>query len=117
MTEQSDGNRDTNRRELVFVAGPYQRNTKENIENAEKVSIELIRRGFDVVTPHKNTAGYERYEDGSITRSTWLDMAINILSRCDAIFVMDGSSASEGTAAEIAFAKENNIPFIKRFTI
>jgi hypothetical protein len=112
MVEETEAIRDVNRRKLVYVAGPYQGDIKENIEYAEKVSIKLIKLGFDVITPHKNTAGYEQYVDGIITRSTWLAMDLNILSRCDAIFVMNNSSASEGTAAEIAFVKEHNIPFI-----
>ena len=100
-------------KKLVYVAGPYCGDTKRNIENAEKKSIELIRQGFDVYTPHKNTAGYEKFEDEKITHKTWLDMGLNILLRCDALFVMKNAESSKGTQAEITFALENNIPVIR----
>lgn len=100
-------------KKLVYVAGPYRGDIKKNIKNAEKESIELIRQGFDVLTPHKNTAGYERYEDTEITHKTWLDMGLNLLSRCDALYVMKNAESSEGTQAEIAFAFEHNIPVMR----
>lgn len=100
------------KRKLVYVAGPYRGNTKQNIAKAERKSIELIREGYDVITPHKNTAGYEKYEDGFLTYETWIEMDLNILSRCDAICVMKNSEKSEGTQIEIAFAIENMIEII-----
>jgi nucleoside 2-deoxyribosyltransferase len=102
-------------KKLVYVAGPYRGNIKTNIENAERKSIELIRRGFDVLTPHKNSAGYEQYEDGSITHKTWLDMGLNLLSRCDVLYVMKNAENSEGTQAEIAFALKHNIVVISEY--
>ena len=100
-------------KKMVYVAGPYRGNIKKNIENAERKSIELIRQGFDVLTPHKNTAGYEKYEDREITHKTWLDLGLNLLSRCDILYVMKNAENSEGTQAEIAFALENNISIIR----
>jgi len=97
---------------LVYVAGPYNGDTKQNIENAEKKSIELIRAGYAVITPHKNTAGYEKYEDDKITNQTWLNMDLVILARCDFLYVLKNSESSKGTQAEIAFAKEYNIPIV-----
>ena len=106
--------RKTNKmKKLVFIAGPYRGNTKMNIENAEIKSIKLIKQGFDVITPHKNTAGYEKYEDEEITHKTWLEMGLNLLSRCDAIYVMRNSQNSKGTQAEIAFAIKNDIQIIR----
>jgi nucleoside 2-deoxyribosyltransferase len=99
-------------KKLVYVAGPYRGNIKKNIEKAERKSIELIMQGFDVLTPHKNTAGYEKYEDGMITHETWLELGLDLLSRCDVIYVMENAENSEGTQAEIAFALKYNIPFI-----
>jgi hypothetical protein len=100
---------------LVYVAGSYRGiSVKENIQNAERKSIELIRAGFAVITPHKNTAGYEKYEDGQkITHQTWLDMDLLILERCDILYVLKNSEESKGTQAEIAFAREHNIPIVE----
>jgi len=100
-------------KKLVYIAGPYRGDIKKNIENAEKKSIELIRRGFDVLTPHKNSAGYEQYEDEIITHRTWLDLGLNLLSRCDVLYVMKNAEKSEGTQAEIAFALKHNIVVVR----
>lgn len=99
-------------RKLIYVAGPYSGDIEGNIKRAEEVSIRLIREGFDVITPHKNTAGYERYENEYITYETWMDLSLNILSRCDALFVMKGSQQSKGTQREIQFAKRHNIEIL-----
>ena len=99
---------------LIYVAGAYHADTPkgilDNINRAEKISITLIRNGWAVFTPHKNTAGYEKYEDDTITVSTWLNMDLEILSRCDVLFIIDNYHKSKGTAIEIKYAMNNNIP-------
>jgi len=101
---------------LVYVIGAYSGNVTENIKKAEEASIALIRAGYHVFTPHKNTAGYEKYQNDLLaqgiylTYQTWIDMDLDILSRCDAIFIMDSAKDSKGSQIEIAFAKEHNIP-------
>lgn len=97
---------------LLYVAGAYSGDVESNIKIAEAVSINLISRGFHVITPHKNTSGYEKYEDENITYKTWIDMDLDILSRCDAIYVMQNSVNSNGVKKEIEHAKKLNIPII-----
>ena len=100
------------RQKLLFVSGAYTGDVEKNIAKAEEVSIGLIRAGFHVVTPHKNIAGYEKYEDGTLNKRTWMDMCFNILRRCDAIYVMDNWKNSEGAKEEIAYAKQLGILII-----
>ncbi len=97
---------------LVYVIGAYSGNIKENIAKAEAVSIALICAGYHVITPHKNTAGYEWYENvhDELSYKTWIEMDLNILSRCDAIFIMDNAKDSHGSQIEIKFARSRNIP-------
>lgn len=98
---------------LLYVAGPYSiGNIQENIRRAEIVSVNLIRSGFHVITPHKNTAGYEKYEDGTLTYETWLKMDLDIISRCDAVYVMVNSENSQGVRKEIEFARVMGMPVI-----
>ena len=97
---------------LLYVAGAYVGDIGANIQKAEATSIDLIRNGFHVITPHKNTSGYEKYEDGDITVQTWLNMDFNIISRCDAIYVMLNFNNSNGTKKEIEFAKWVNVLII-----
>ena len=95
---------------LIYVAGAYKGNIAKNITKAEKVSINLIRNGWHVFTPHKNTSHYEQYEDDQLTTKTWIDMDLNMLIRCDAIYIMDNWQDSVGTKIEIEFAIDHTIP-------
>ena len=102
---------------LIYIAGPYSGDVENNIAKAEKVSIELIRNGWYVFTPHKNTAGYEQYEDrDKISVQTWIDMDLDMLERCDALYVMREWRTSIGTCGEISFAGKVDIPiFFEEF--
>ena len=99
---------------LLYIVGPYSgknhEEISENIKRAEDVSISLIRNGFHVITPHKNTAHYEVYEDDDLTRDSWIAMNLDILSRCDGIYVMKGYTKSTGSLKEIDYAKSCNKP-------
>lgn len=94
---------------LLYVAGAYCGDVSANISKAEEVSIALIRNGWHVFTPHKNTAGYEQYEDGTLSKTTWIEMDLNILSRCNVLFVMNNWKSSIGTQKEIHFASVHDI--------
>ncbi len=99
---------------LLYVAGPYSANgiytEQDHIYQAEQVSIQLIKQGFHVITPHKNTDGYEKYEDDNITFDTWIEMDLNILKRCDGIYLFGDYQNSKGAMIELNCALENNIP-------
>ena len=101
------------RNKLIYVSGPYTAPTEEeineNIQRAEDIAVMLMRNGFDVITPHKNTAGYQQYE---FTHERYLEQDINILSRCDAIIMMNGWRDSKGACIEMEYAREENIPII-----
>ena len=100
---------------LIYVAGPYTgkdyKEIEANIKAAEEVSIELIKLGWAVITPHKNFAHYETYEGmkcyngKKISYQNWIDMDIELLSRCDAILMMKGWRNSKGSVSEHTFAQ------------
>lgn len=96
---------------LVYVSGPYTNGIIiKNIEAAEAVSVQLMRNGFDVICPHKNTGGYEKYED--IPYDQYIAMDLNILERCDAIYMMSNWRESNGAKIEMQRALEKGIPVI-----
>lgn len=98
-------------KKLLYVAGPYSGDTIGNTARAEEVSIGLISKGFHVFTPHKNTSGYEQYEDEyGIGYETWITMGLDMLSRCDAMYVMNGSERSVGVQKELMFARAKWMP-------
>jgi hypothetical protein len=88
---------------VIYVAGPYQGKTyseqRINIAHAMKVAELLWLRGWVVICPHANTA----WMDGE--RQMFLDGDLEILSRCDAIFMLKGWRESEGAKAELDLAK------------
>ena len=98
---------------VIYLAGPYNGNVDKNIQRAEEVSIKLIKKGYSVITPQKNTAHYEKYEEeGGLNLSIWMEMDFNLIERCDAIFVMENWEGSKGVAQEIHFANSHKIPVI-----
>jgi len=97
---------------LVYLAGPYRgANAAEvsyNINRAEEYAVMLLKAGYFVLCPHKNTA----HLDGCVPDQFFLDMGLEHLRRCDAICVMPGSERSKGTQGEMALAKELRLEFI-----
>lgn len=97
---------------LVYLAGPYRgasvAEVTANIRRAEQYTVQLLKAGYFVYCPHKNTA----HLDGCVSDEHFLEMGLDALRRCDAIFVMPGSEASAGTQAEIAVATYLGKPFI-----
>lgn len=99
---------------LIYVAGKYTSDNYTDIENnikkAEYASIELIRRGWAVITPHKNMSHYEMYEStGILSYEDWIAIDLEILKRCDAIFMLEDWEDSIGAREEHQFSENNNI--------
>ena len=97
---------------VVYVGGSY-RNSKEyqvhlNILLAEKYSLALWKMGYVPLTPHKNFC----YFGGELSDQYILDSCIELLKRCDYIYLLPNWKTSEGTKREYQFAKENGIPVL-----
>jgi hypothetical protein len=102
-------------KKLIYVAGKYTGKTwseiEDNIRKAEEVSIQLIQRGWAVITPHKNTGHYEIYEKvAGITYNDWIEISKTLLSKCDAIIMLHGWQSSKGARIEYDFACEMGMP-------
>lgn len=97
---------------IIYVAGPYKGDVEANIAKAEAASVELWRRGWVVICPHKNTAGFEKYEDASLPPEVWIQGDLVILSRCDAIFMLKDWQQSAGAKEERRFAIAREIPVL-----
>jgi len=89
--------------ELIYVAGPYRSKCEWQLEgflrHAEDASLKLWKEGWAVICPHKNTAHF----GGAlgIPDSVWLDGDLEIISRCDAIYMLKGFEDSKGATAEL----------------
>ena len=86
---------------LVYVAGAYSAEdpikVKENVLIAEKHSVDLLRRGYAVFTPHKI---WPTYEGHGFTWDDWMEVGLEILKRCDAIAMIPGWEGSRGSTIE-----------------
>jgi len=95
---------------LVYVAAPYTAPDKagiqKNIEFAETVMIELLKRGFSVICPHKNTA----HLDYVMPWMAFMEMSFRLIKACDAILFTGDWRNSKGCNMEWEFAKEHRIP-------
>lgn len=91
---------------VIFVSGPYRADSTKgiltNIRKARKVALRLWSEGWAVICPHSNTALF----DGECDDNVWLDGDIEILRRCDAIYMMEGWIRSIGARAEHELARE-----------
>jgi hypothetical protein len=90
---------------LIYVAGKYGAPTQEgisaNIAHARQAAINLWRSGWSVFCPHMNTA----HLDDIVKREVFLDGDLEILKRCDAIYMLSNWQESEGAKKEYALAK------------
>lgn len=94
---------------LIYIAGKYRSDTHYgkylNIRHAEEVAIKLWREGWAVLCPHLNTALFDDvYSD--VEGKVWLAGGLEMLTRCDAIYLLKGWEESEGTRAEYTLAEE-----------
>ena len=106
---------------VIYIAGHYRSDRGEwyvvqNIENAAKAALVVWRNGGVALCPHKNTALFGGAFD--IPDKTWLDGDLELLRRCDAIWPQPGWETSNGTKAEVEFAKKHGIPVLyERFDV
>lgn len=89
----------------IYVAGPYRGETtwvvESNIRRAEGAGLWIAKLGAVPVIPHTMT----RFFDGEINDQFWLDATMELLKRCDAIYLCPGWQASKGSTAELEHAQ------------
>ncbi len=98
------------RMKRAYVAGPYRAATvsgiRANIESARNVAEQLWRAGFAVFCPHLNSA----FMDGVADDSVFLRGGLEWLKWADFVVLAPFWKESEGTAQEILFCEEHDIP-------
>ena len=97
---------------VIFVSGKYKATTEngvyENIQHARREAHKLWEEGWSVVCPHMNTAFMGDNDD-----LKYLDGDLEILRRCDAIYMLNGSEYSLGAIEELKLAKELGLEIIQ----
>jgi len=96
---------------MVYVAcaltadTEFERNL--NIQAARHVGYKLSKAGFYPVMPTVNTEGFENAN----TIDFWYEATLELLRRCDIVYVVNGSHDSTGVEDELAEARKIRIPF------
>ena len=93
---------------LIYVAGPYRGDVDANIAKARAAGIRLWEDNHVAITPHLNTAHFEK--DCNIDDDDYIRGDLKILERCDAIVMLQGWEESAGATAEHNFATTHKIP-------
>lgn len=97
---------------FVYVCSPLRGNVERNIRKANGYCLFAAKQSVVPIAPHVMFTGFL---DDTIPeeRSLGLSMGLELLKRCDEIWVF-GERISEGMAAEIMAAEQLDLP-IKYF--
>ncbi|HRR83297.1 MAG TPA: DUF1937 family protein [Planctomycetota bacterium] len=93
---------------VIYIAGPYRapsaKEISENVRRAEAVGQEILRRGHVALCPHSMTHDWDI--GTGIADEVFLQTDLVLLSRCDAICMVEGWWRSIGAKAELERARE-----------
>lgn len=108
MNQSIDKTRKTtaDKLKLVYIAGPFRgpapSDVDRNIERAEAAARFAVTRGVFPVTPHSIGA---RLQDVGSQESFWLPGTLELMRRCDEVWVVPKFEQSKGTRNEIDEAR------------
>jgi hypothetical protein len=95
---------------VVYVAGPFTARdmwqVRKNVHCAEFWGFEIAEAGGVPLMPTSNTEHFY----GTLTAKFWYDATMELLHRCDAIFMLPGWNLSKDARAEYDRAKELGLP-------
>ena len=104
-----------NKPKRIFVSHPYGRRRglsgkelQDNVDNSIRYGIEIIKKGHNPFIPL--LYHYVSQFDSTITEETFLNMSVEWVKQCDALFV---SSISPGVQVEIDTARKHLIPIYR----
>jgi hypothetical protein len=101
---------------VIYIAGPYRAPTEwlvmQNICRAEDAALFVWQNGGVALCPHKNSAHF----GGALNESTddvWLRGGLELMHRCDAVWLIHGWQDSSGSCAEKAQAMRWQMPILE----
>jgi len=96
---------------VIYIAGAYSSDCEwgrwQNIQHASEVARKLWLEGWAVICPHRNTMFFGTNHDGD--KYIWIKGDLEILKRCDAIYMLRGWKESEGAVMEYHVANERGM--------
>lgn len=95
---------------VVYIAGKFRGPTswhvEKNVRRAEEAALSVAEAGAMPLCPHTMT----RHFHGLLNDQFWLDGTMELLRRCDAVFLARGWEGSVGTALELGEARDLGKP-------
>lgn len=95
---------------VIYIAGPFRGATgweiEENIRRAERVALEVWKRGYIALCPHTNS----RFFFGELHEPSVLEGYLELLRRSDGVIFLPGWESSPGATREWAEALGRRIP-------
>ncbi len=89
---------------VIYISGQYRNKTIggtfKNIMHARDAAIKLWNENWIVICPHLNTFSM----DGLCPDNVWLKGDLEILRRCDSIYMLSGFRSSSGAMEEYKLA-------------
>ena len=91
---------------VIYVAGKYRADTEngvfENIIHARREAQRLWQKGWAVICPHTNSM----FMGSMLANEVFMQGDLEIVRRCDAIYMLSNYKDSEGALRELELAKE-----------
>lgn len=104
------------KKKVIYVSGKYTSGDSEiesvhnNIDKARKVAIKLWNRGYAVLTPHLNTANFDKEKAVTATYADFIAGDLAFIDGVDALFMLDNWKKSKGAVLEHDYAFKKGIP-------
>ena len=102
---------------LYYICSPYRGATKEEVEKhigyAKELARTVLLHGFGVIAPHLYMPNCLD-DSNSEERKRGLEASLEILKKCDVVYVGQKFGISEGMAAEIKEAEKLGISVFYR---
>lgn len=94
---------------VIYVSGKYrgesEREVFDNIIKARTAALKLWDEGWAVICPHTNSI----FMGSQLGDDKFIEGDLEIVARCDAIFMLKGWQDSEGARLELARATEKRL--------
>jgi hypothetical protein len=95
---------------IIYISGKYSgktdAETNQNIQKARLMAAKVWELGYPCLCPHTNTSNFE--EICSCDYEDYIEGDLTLLSRCDAILLLDNYEDSTGAKIELSQARELN---------
>lgn len=100
---------------LIYIAGPFTGPhawaIAQNVRAAETCAVGVVEAGAMPVIPHTITRNFE----GLASLEFWYEGTLELLRRCDGVYMVPGWETSRGVKAEREEARRLKLPVFEDF--